>query len=269
MFKNVIVFALLTAVMTAPVLGQPLLDNQKNNSATSLQGAWELQKAKWGDMKEFLEEPRIIIKTYTKGHFFFIYNKDGQFDGAGGGTYTATDKKFSETLTHFYWDAKAAGTTQSFEYKIEDQVFHQFGKLNSEKYSNYTIDEYYKKVSKPAPTNPLVGVWEITEATHNGQPITDANDALTFIKIFTPTHFYAASFNTKTGAFDHATYGTYTLRDNQLSETIIVTSRDQEAGGRTFTFEVNLKDQAFVQSGKINTPNYPNLKIVEQYKRLE
>lgn len=241
----------------------------KVQKTKALEGAWKLKKAKWGNMEDFREETRTIIKMYTQGHFFFIYDKEGEFNGAGGGTYTSTENTFTETISYFSWDSTAAGTAQTFNFEIVDGVLHQHGILNSEKYQNYTIDEYYERVEDTGADNPLVGVWEATKVKYSDSKDNPPNNNLRLIKAITPTHFYAVTYHAKSGVFDNATFGTYSYQKNKLAETILTTSRDQEAMGQTFDFKVKMAENGFRQKGKVNTPKYPNFKIMETYSRLE
>ena len=237
----------------------------------SLQGTWKLQKARWGDMDTLEEQTTDIYKIFTKDRFFFIYFDDEKVSGAGGGTFVATDSTFTETLSYYSWDSTAAGTNQTFNYTIEANQLHQFGKINdTEKYNDYIIDEYYVRVEDglDASQSGIQGVWEYSDGTGNTSEYLIENKVKSW-KIITPKYFHTIFTYEDSGAYHGTGFGTYTLEGNKYVETISAFSFDQSAVVQAYDFTVEIQEDAFTQSGKINSDQYKNYTVEDNYKRIE
>lgn len=246
--------------------------SQPKPTSSLLEGTWKLVKTKWGDMKEHKVPRREIYKIFTKGHFFFIYIDGKQVSGAGGGRYTATDNSFTESLEYYSWDHSAAGTKQQFDFSIEGDQLHQTGFINNtDKYDNYVIDEYYERVEEgisTAKTNELLGVWEYASGNGNTSDYLKEN-GLRSRKIFTPNHWYLVFTEQESGKYHGTGFGKYELSNNQYTEHIEAFSFDSTAVGKRFTFTLEQTGGQLIQTGKIDTEQYPDFTVKEYYERIE
>lgn len=238
------------------------------------QGTWKLLAAKWNaDTKQFADN--TIYKIYTDGRFATIFfdPQTNSFSGGGGGTYTIDGNQFTERLEYFSFDTTAVGSSQTFNYEIKDGIFHQSGILNTEKYPNYQIHEFYEKVEPGIGTlqkkHPLVGVWNIEEASYGGNKSDIAARYGKVMKIITPGHFYGVFFNPETGSFNGMTFGSWRAEGDQYIETIQTYSWDATAAGQTYSFNWRVDDDKFYQTGKIDSDRYEDYEIVEVSGRVE
>lgn len=239
-----------------------------------LEGTWKLVSANWYDNNPKYTNS-AIYKIYTGGRFAFIYfdTKTGKFQGAGGGTYTVDNSKFSEKLEYFSWDSTAVGTSQTFDFKIEGNRFIQSGLLNSEKYKDYEIKEVYEKVedgiSAAKSKHPLIGVWNIESAQY-GPEKTDIQKVYgKVIKIITPGHFVTAFFNPDTKQFNGSGFGTWKVEGNNYTEKVLMFSWDDTMVNTEPKFTWEVKNNKFHQRGKIDSKEYQDYTIEEVSKRLE
>lgn len=244
-------------------------------TASPLEGTWKLLAARWNsDTKQFADN--TIYKIYTGNRFAFIFYDEATntFSGGGGGTYTVDGSQFIEHLEYFSYDTTAVGTSQTYQFEITNGIFHQTGILNTEKYPNYAIHEFYERVEPGIGSltdkHPLVGVWNIEEASYGGKESDIAGRYGKVIKIFTPGFFYGAFFNPKTGYFNGITFGTWEPENSgSFSETIKAYSWDASAVGKTMTFNWRIENGKFYQTGKINSDRYQNYEIREVSSRVE
>lgn len=242
------------------------------NTQSSLEGTWKLVKAKWGDAKAHKVPEQEVYKIYTKDHFFFIYYDGATVSGAGGGTYALEDGSFTETLNYFSWHHSAAGTQQSFNYTLEADQLHQYGKIrNTDQYDEYVIDEYYERVEpgiSTAGNNSLAGVWEYTNGKGNTSEYI-AENGMKVLKVVTPNHWYVVYTEKATGKYHGVGFGTYILYGNSYSEHITAFSFDSTAVGKTFDYTIGLREDQWRQQGKIDTEQYPDFTVEEVYRRVE
>jgi len=250
-------------------------DATQNSSADQLQGTWKLLAAKWNaDTKQFADN--TMYKIFTGDRFAFVWFNphDHTFTGAGGGTYTVDNGQFTETLEYLAMDSTAAGTSQTYDFKImDDGILFQSGTLRTEASPNFIIREFYERVEPGIPAledkHPLVGVWNIEEASYGGEEEDIAARYGKVLKIITPGHFYVAYFNPETGSFNGAAFGTWTAEGDQYIETIKAYSWDDSAVGKTYTFDWKVEDGKFYQTGEIDSDRYQDYEIVEVSSRVE
>lgn len=246
--------------------------NQTESSYSPLEGTWKLVKTKWGNMKAHETPKREIYKIFAKEHFFFIYYDSTNVSGAGGGTYISTEDSFTETLSYYSWDHSASGTQQTFNYTIQGDQLHQFGKIqNTDKYNDYVIDEFYERVEPGISSNAanqLLGVWEYTTGTGNTSEYIAENN-IKALKVITPKHWHVIFTSQSNGEYHGVGFGTYSLDGNNYSERINAFSFDSTAVGKTFDFTIELNDDQWTQTGKINSDKYQNFTVKEVFKRVE
>jgi hypothetical protein len=96
-----------------------------------LQGAW-LMSGRVRDGKEQLRDvtgPRKTMKLLSGTRFQWIayHTESKRFIGAGGGTYTTIDGKYTENIEFFSKDDSKAGISLVFDYNFIDGVWHHEG----------------------------------------------------------------------------------------------------------------------------------------------
>ncbi len=103
----------------------------------NLLGSWTLVQYKYGADAEYNHVPEFMyyVKNITESHFSWCsYSpEDGNVIGAGGGTYSISDKSYIES-TDFWFPSGTSipGTKTTFDYKIEGNM--------------WTINGYIKEV---------------------------------------------------------------------------------------------------------------------------
>ncbi|PZV80927.1 hypothetical protein CLV31_11193 [Algoriphagus aquaeductus] len=93
---------------------------------------------------------RRTIKILSGGRFQWVaFNSETkEFSGTGGGTYTAKDGKYVETITFFSRDNSRVGASLSFDFKVIDGEWHHSG-LSSQGQPIYEIWTPYAIGYKP------------------------------------------------------------------------------------------------------------------------
>ena len=105
-------------------------------NATPLTGPW-LFAGRKGDNGQISrrepDQPRKTMKLLSNSRFQWIaYNTETkQFFGTGGGTYTAKDGKYIETIGFFSRDNKRVGQSLSFDFKVDGGEWHHSGQSSS------------------------------------------------------------------------------------------------------------------------------------------
>ncbi len=125
----------------------------KNQKST--QGVWGLTSGTMGaerlDQEKIQEKYGSVVKIITPNFFIstFFDKQKRTMNGVTFGTYSIDrDGKYQETIRCWSWDDQSmVGTQPSFDWELpEENNFHQKGYLNSETYTDYLIDEHYKRL---------------------------------------------------------------------------------------------------------------------------
>lgn len=131
----------------------------KKDSIPNLEGTWKLVSYKYGleksfsDVLPFIEYRKIITKT----HFTWVsYGEDGDdIIGAGGGTYTLKDGKYTEKSDFFHPMGKEIiGTSTTFNSELNGKTWKISGTIKS-----VTIDPKSGKHDKVEQIR-LEEIWE-------------------------------------------------------------------------------------------------------------
>lgn len=243
-----------------------------------LEGTWKMIGADWSPTTQEFAACEVY-KIYTKDHFGFVFFDPGtgNFRGAGGGTYEVNGNNFTEAIEYFSFDSTLVGSEQTFQLQlIGDSLFRQFGTLQSEKYDDYVLNEFYQRVepgiSQMRGESEAFGVWHVEEATY-GENSSSKEDIVArygkVIKIITPQYFYGVFFNPEKKYFNGVTFGKHKIKGDEYSETILSYSWDQTAVGQTVTFNWDIQAGRFHQHGFLNTEKYQNYRIEEWFRRIE
>ena len=83
-----------------------------------------------GEQRRDTSRPRKTMKYLLNGHFQWIAYNTETFDffGSGGGTYDATNGKYTENIGYFSRDNSRVGAALSFDYKLNGKDWHHTGK---------------------------------------------------------------------------------------------------------------------------------------------
>ncbi|MCK0144433.1 hypothetical protein MWU78_02070 [Arenibacter sp. F26102] len=83
-----------------------------------------------GEERRDTSRPRKTMKYLLNGHFQWIaYNTETfEFFGCGGGTYDATNGKYTENIAYFSRDNSRVGATLSFNYELNGNDWYHTGK---------------------------------------------------------------------------------------------------------------------------------------------
>ena len=108
-------------------------DRWKKISKTTLplQGKWLMAGRVNGDQERRRDtnRPRKTMKILVEGFFRWIaYNTESfSFHGTGGGSYSATDGTYTETIDYFSRDNNKVGISLDFEYAKKGMDWHHQG----------------------------------------------------------------------------------------------------------------------------------------------
>ncbi len=95
-----------------------------------LSGNWVFTgRERDGELRTSTPGARRTVKILGGGRFQWIaFNSDTkEFFGAGGGTYTAENGKYTENIEFFSRDDSRVGASLEFDYEVKDGVWHHSG----------------------------------------------------------------------------------------------------------------------------------------------
>lgn len=125
--------------------GEQRWERIRENSGSPLAGAWRItqRQSPEGQMTTMRRGPRKTMKWLSGSRFQWaaINTETGQFFGTGGGTYTAKDGKYTETIEFFSRDSSRVGAKLSFNYAVNGDQWHHTGKSST----GNPIDEIWEK----------------------------------------------------------------------------------------------------------------------------
>jgi hypothetical protein len=213
-------------------------------SAQDLSGAWKLVNQ---NGKPLADE---CIKIYSDGYFMFaVHTSDGAFVKAGGGNFKASGKEYIEVPDFYTSDSAQVRKGLAYSFSLKNDELTLSGKRDG-------LKETWKKVDDAS--SALSGAW------HFGARVNDEGVAgqrrgtdspRQTMKILSGKYFQWAAFNYETKQFSGTGGGTYTLKDNQYTETIRFFSRDNSRVGISLTFECKLNGTDWYHKGKGTTGN--------------
>jgi len=216
------------------------------------QGAYQLLSAQYGDTPPEIanggdaKAAKIIKDGYWIAGFYDT--KDKPFSGACAGSYTIKDGKYVETLYFFSWDSTAAANTFSFDYTIESNYYHQYGKIQSDKYKDYIIDEMYlkKQSAEPVKNNALEGVWFLESGKWGDQTYDrKTNPDRMGMKIYAYPMAFFGHWDNKTHSFFGAGGSNYQFDGQTLTENLVFTSLEE--AGKTHQIKITLQGDTYTQ----------------------
>ena len=221
-----------------------------------LNGAYQRTRFQYGEMKkmEAYAGP-YSIKVFKDGYWFAASKKyDDQkkpvFDGACGGTYDLKNGKYNEHVAFYSWDSTAIGSTYVMNFKVNQKEFRQYGKMNSEKWPNYLVNDIMERITptKPLKDSRLEGVWFLETAQYGNDKWGEGRyKDMIAMKIYAYPLAVNAFYNPKTKQFLSAGVSLYQFDGVTLSETRELRSNNHSAVGVTVTNSIELKDNKIIQ----------------------
>lgn len=226
--------------------------------AQDLKGAWKLVSY---NGKPFTDE---CIKIYSDGYFMFaVYTADGAFVKAGGGTYSAQGAEYKEIADFNTSDSTQVRKPLSYAFSLSSNTSEL---TLSSKNTRDAAKETWKKIDDA--TSALSGAWRFG-ARVNDEGVAGerrgANAPRQTMKILSGKYFQWAAFNYETKQFSGTGGGTYSLQNNQYTETIRFFSRDNSRTGKSLTFECKIDGTDWYHKGK-GTTGSPVNEVWEKVK---
>lgn len=141
-------------VISAEIQGNSLVEiwEKISDQKDPLTGNWVItgRKAE-NEIRRSTPGDRRTIKILSGGRFQWVAFNSAtrEFSGSGGGTYTAENGKYEETITFFSRDDSRVGASLGFDFEVIDGEWHHSG-LSSTGNPIYEIWTRYKDGYKPA-----------------------------------------------------------------------------------------------------------------------
>ncbi len=121
-----------------------------SNGNDDLTGNWVITgRQRNGEISRSTPGDRRTIKILSDGRFQWVAFNSAtqQFNGTGGGTYTAENGKYTENIEFFSRDDSRVGASLDFNFEIKDGEWHHSGK-SSKGEDIYEIWSSYKEAYK-------------------------------------------------------------------------------------------------------------------------
>lgn len=261
MKKKLVMLSLTLAALTA------------DEPVSTLNGAFRQVRNKYGTMTEWRTRDSVtVIKVFRDGYWFGAYFDDKRnghtsFNGACGGTYELKNGRYVEHVNYYSWDSTAVGNTFVFDYKVTPAEYHQFGKMNSEKYRDYPINEVSTRITaiEPLKNKGLEGVWRMKEGVWKNSKLGEGKyKDVEVIKLFSYPMAVFAYFNPKTKAFVGAGGVRYQYDGQTLTEVNEFWSWAPDGSRKGFkrAHRITLTDGRYVQTSEDGN-------LHELYERLD
>lgn len=117
--------------LTIDINGESSTWQRIDDGKGMLAGNWRItERENDGKMQPMKPGPRKTLKILSGSHFQWaaINTETKEFFGTGGGTYTFTNGKYTETLDFFSRDGSRVGMSLSFDGKVDGKRWHHSGK---------------------------------------------------------------------------------------------------------------------------------------------
>lgn len=212
----------------------------------SLNGAWKLATQ---NGKPFTDE---CIKIYSDSYFMFgMFDKDGKFNKAGGGSYTISGKAYTETLDFYTTDSSRVRQPVTYTATLKKDELTMEASMHGT-----TLKETWKKVDDTS--TELAGAWRFGARVDDNGVAGERRGSTSprqTIKILSGKYFQWAAFNYETRQFMGTGGGEYQVKDGTYIESIRFFSRDNSKAGMSLTFDCRLDGTDWYHKGKGTTGN--------------
>jgi len=102
-----------------------------SDESDALTGTWVITgRERNGEMNTMTPGDRRTVKILSGGRFQWIAFNSAtkEFNGTGGGTYSAENGKYTENIEFFSRDASRVGASLEFQYDVKEGKWHHKGK---------------------------------------------------------------------------------------------------------------------------------------------
>lgn len=143
--SNTYKFSTNTGNLTVEINGDPINFQKIDDGSGPLAGTWRISgRMEEGKVSPINNGPRKTIKILSGTRFQWaaINPETKEFFGTGGGTYTFTNGKYTESIEFFSRDSSRVGMSLSFDGKVENSQWHHSGKSSK----GEAIHEIWSKV---------------------------------------------------------------------------------------------------------------------------
>lgn len=254
LFTSIASLLLVLGSALSPATPIPAPEQQPASIAqqqTDIKGSWKLTSGT--APFAMLPANATAIVTMEDGYFSVVYFSlaDKKFIGTYGGTFSAANGTFSNTLEFNTLEPSTVGNYSSLVYTITDKQLE----IKSTE-PGYSFEQVWTKVEEPKTASPLEGTWRITgRVEQDGKLATMQRGPRKTLKILSGSRFQWIAFNTDTREFSGTGGGTYTAQNGKYTENIEFFSRDSSRVGASLTFKYEVKDGKWHHSGKSSTGN--------------
>ena len=232
---------------------------------SAIEGTWKYVARKWApEHKQFADAE--AYKIITDRHWLSIGMdpEDHSLYWAMGGTYTFNAGNYSEKIDFFNLDSSWVGSINNFHKEMRGEFLYQSGPFNYEFFERVEPSLHDAKEM-----NPLAGVWDIVSAQYGDQKPDIKEQYGRVLKIITPSYFAGVFFNPDTGHFNGIAFGKQKVVGNQYIEDVLCFSWDNTMSNEPQRFTWEIKEDQFIQKGRINSDEYKEYIIHEVSNRVE
>lgn len=228
------------------------------NESKNIKGSWKMISSGAPG-----ETETTVVKIVTDTYFTNAsYNKNGEFIGTSGGTYTVDGKNYSEILEYFTWDSTKVGTTNTFKVNISNNKLEFSGNRDGKPFQ-----ETWEKIDGFNGSNALLaGAWRIRQRQGEGGKLSTMEwGPRKTLKILSNNRFQWIAYNVEKKEFFGTGGGTYTAKDGKYIEKLEFFSRDPKRVGAQLSFQFEIKDNKWHHKGKSSSGS----DIYEVWEKVE
>ncbi|MGN7204866.1 hypothetical protein ACTHQF_11395 [Pedobacter sp. SAFR-022] len=125
-------YAIANNTLSLPINGEKQIWQRLDDSSAPLAGVWRItsrmQDGKLMPIHQTGSRQTYKILSGTRFQWAAIDPEKKEFSGTGGGTYTFSNGKYTETIEFFSRDSLRVGASLSFEGKLENGEWHHSGR---------------------------------------------------------------------------------------------------------------------------------------------
>lgn len=215
--------------------------------ASELEGAWRTTDGQGNEVVMLVQDGFMTAARFNQ--------RNKQFLGTVGGTYTVADGKVSIRCEFNTIESEQVGKTVSADYKLENDQWTM---------AKDGVTDTWNRINETNSTSPLAGTWRITGRERDGQMSTMRPGPRKTLKVLSGTRFQWIAFNSETGEFSGTGGGTYTAENGKYTENIEFFSRDSSRVGMSLSFNFEVKDGKWHHTGQSSTGS----KVNEIWERI-
>lgn len=248
-----------------------ILSCNRTSKVDSMEGVYKIEKQVINDGKQdyayLSSDGHTQYKIYTpEAYFYIVVGKDSSV-GFGTGTYTQIDGKIEEQNIFNSGSLDTANTALLEIRNKTDQGYTQYIDALDVRGAKYKVTEDYTSLGAKG-NSALDGVWhQIKNIQITGTDTVDAT--YNEYKVFHGGHFMWAarglSDSTKNTYKNYVGYGSFTLKDNALTENLEMSSMSGITGKYDINISFNGNDE---YTQKTSDTTKAKVVGIKTYKRI-